>query len=367
MSFSEFEREMIAERTRDKIVASRRHGKWTGGAVPFGYRVVEKKLIPDGATADSVRRIFELYLELGSTSALAFRMNRERGEPAEGQKPWTKDRLARILKNPIYAGFTAVDGELYEGEHEGLVARPLFEKARDRLATRRTVYERKHDADYVLRSLLRCGECGYAIVPATTHKAGQKYRYYRCSIHDNPDRERCRTPQMSAGAFEKFVGQELERLAERTRLADVLTRNLKNRADGLRVRCAEIPRVIGETSGKSADLATALAGLSGAARRAPEAALERLSDVMGELETELDQAERELHAIDSKILAEAEWLEKRLADLSAWPTMQTRDRARLFRGLLKEIVVASQGERIELHLQDWIVRSQRSERKRGES
>ena len=87
----------------------------------------------------------------------------------------------------------------------------------------------------------------------------------------------------------------------------------------------------------------------------------------GQLEEELDEAERELHAIDSKILVEAEWLEKQLAEPSAWPTMPPKERARLFRGLLKEIVVGSQGERVELHLQDWIVRSQRSEKKRGES
>ena len=367
MSFAVFEREMIAERTRDKIVASRRHGKWTGGAVPFGYRVVDKKLVPEAGTAETVRRIFELYLELGSTSALAFRLNRERGEASNGEKLWTKDRLSRILKNPIYAGFVAVDGELHEGEHEGLVRRPLFEEARKRLLSRRTVYERKHDPEYVLRSLIRCGECGYAIVPATTHKGGEKYRYYRCSIHDNPDRERCRTPQMSAGAFERFVGDELERLAHRTRLAEILTRNLKNRREALLARCQEIPRLVAETSGKSTDLATALSGLFGAARRAPEAALERLSDVMRELEEELDEAERELHSIDSKILVEAEWLEKQLAEPSAWPTMPPRERARLFRGLLKEIVVGSQGERVELHLQDWIVRSQSPEKKRGES
>jgi hypothetical protein len=203
-------------------------------------------------------------------------------------------------------------------------------------------------------------------VPATTFKAGQKYRYYRCSIHDNPDRERCRTPQMSAGAFEKFVGDELARLAHRTRLAQVLTRNLRNRAEGLRVRSNEIPRLIGEKSGKAVELATALANLSGVARRGPEAALEKLGDVMRDLEHELDQVQRELHAIDSKTSVQAEWLEKRLADPSLWPDLPAEDRASLFRGLLEEIVVASQGERVELHLKDWIVRTQRTEKNRGE-
>ena len=363
MSFSEFEREMISERTRDKIVASRRHGKWTGGAVPFGYKVIDKKLVPDREAADFVRRIFERYLELGSTSALAFRLNRE----SQPGKLWTKDRLSRILKNSIYAGLVAVQGEVHPGEHEAIVPRALFDKARGTLLARRTVYERKHDPDYVLRSIIRCAECGYAIVPATTHKDGQKYRYYRCSIHDNPDHTRCQTPQMPAGAFEKFVGEELERLVSRTHLGEVLTRNLRRRADGLRARCAEIPRLMGEKSAKAAELATALGSLSGAARRGVEVALEKVSDVMRELEEELDKAERDLHAIDSKILVEAEWLEKHLAEPSTWPDLPSKDRARLFRGLLKEIVVGNQGERIELHLQGWIVKSQDSDKRRGES
>jgi DNA invertase Pin-like site-specific DNA recombinase len=366
MSFAEFERGMISERTRDKIVASRRHGKWTGGAVPFGYRVVEKKLVPEMETAGLVRRIFELYLELGSTSALAFRLNRERGAVPEAEKPWTKDRLSRILKNPVYAGFIATQGELCEGEHEAIVERTLFEKAKARLLARRTVFDRKHDPDYVLRSLIRC-ECGYAIVPATTHKAGHKYRYYRCSIHDNPDRQHCRTPQMSAGAFEKFVGEELAWLTKRTHLGDVLTRNLDKYSAGLRTRCAEIPRLIGEKSGKAVEVSTALNGLRGAARRGPEAALEKLGESLRELEEELDQAERELYAIDGKILVEAKWLEKGLAEPSKWPEMPPKDRARLFRGILKEIVVTSQGERLELHLQEWIVRSQRPTREGGDS
>ncbi|MCA9559508.1 MAG: recombinase family protein, partial [Myxococcales bacterium] len=58
MSFSEFEREMIAERTRDKIAAARRRGKWTGGPVPLGYDVVDKKLVVNDLEAVVVRELF---------------------------------------------------------------------------------------------------------------------------------------------------------------------------------------------------------------------------------------------------------------------------------------------------------------------
>ena len=78
MSFAEFEREMIAERTRDKIAASRRKGKWTGGSVPLGYQVLDKKLVVDEMEAVVVREVFDIYLEHGSALEVARILN-ERG------------------------------------------------------------------------------------------------------------------------------------------------------------------------------------------------------------------------------------------------------------------------------------------------
>ena len=75
MSFAEFEREMIGERTRDKIAAARRKGKWTGGPVPLGYTVKEKRLVVNEAEAVLVREVFALYLEQRSTLAVARLLN----------------------------------------------------------------------------------------------------------------------------------------------------------------------------------------------------------------------------------------------------------------------------------------------------
>src|SRR5690606_25275920 len=75
MSFAEFEREMISERTRDKIAGARRRGKWTGGPVPLGYRVEDKKLVVVESEAQLVRDIFSLYLERRSALAVAQRLN----------------------------------------------------------------------------------------------------------------------------------------------------------------------------------------------------------------------------------------------------------------------------------------------------
>src|SRR6202035_3963115 len=70
LSFAQFERELSSERVRDKIAASRRKGKWTGGTVPLGYAVKAKKLVPHPAERETVRHIFARYLELGSLQRL---------------------------------------------------------------------------------------------------------------------------------------------------------------------------------------------------------------------------------------------------------------------------------------------------------
>ena len=71
LSFAQFEREVIGERVRDKIAASKRKGIWVGGPVPLGYAAIDKKAIVVRAEAETVRGIFRRYLELGSVRALA--------------------------------------------------------------------------------------------------------------------------------------------------------------------------------------------------------------------------------------------------------------------------------------------------------
>src|SRR5262249_59006335 len=76
VSFAQFEREVIGERVRDKIAASKRKGIWVGGPVPLGYAAVDKKIVVVAAEAAAVRTIFARYLELGSVRALAQDLDR---------------------------------------------------------------------------------------------------------------------------------------------------------------------------------------------------------------------------------------------------------------------------------------------------
>ncbi len=128
MSFAEFERSTISERTRDRIADSRRKGclhgsrsaKRTGGPVAFGDSVKDKKLLVNEVEAQVVREAFTLFLQHRQRAMVA-RTLTERGllprgssrPPKDGLR-WTKDAIARVLRNPLYAGFMMYGDVFYQ-------------------------------------------------------------------------------------------------------------------------------------------------------------------------------------------------------------------------------------------------------------
>src|SRR5262249_21783580 len=115
LSFAQFEREMIAERTRDKIAATRRKGKWCGGLPGLGYDVDPRgpRLVINKKEAARVRAIFALYLEHGALERVVEQLGRRgwinkswqtRQGNLRGGKPFTKTSLHRLLTNVTYIG-----------------------------------------------------------------------------------------------------------------------------------------------------------------------------------------------------------------------------------------------------------------------
>jgi len=187
LSFAQFEREVIGERVRDKIAASKRKGLWVGGPVPLGYRSVDKKIEVAADEAALVRKIFADYLHCGSIGELAALFEREgvRPEPrrlVNGRLSTTErlniGPLAYILKNRFYVGEIAYRGEIYKGEHEAIIARDLFDAVQARLAEG-TVARRKMRARS--KSILAGSifdDRGNPMSPSHTNKKGIRYRYY---------------------------------------------------------------------------------------------------------------------------------------------------------------------------------------------
>jgi len=145
LSFAQFEREMIADRTRDKMSAARRKGKWVGGIPVLGYDVAAGggKLVVNHEEARHVRAIFALYLELQSVDKLLVELQKRRwlnkrrrrrvGNPDAG-RPFTRTGLERLLANVVYIGQVRFQGENYAGEQAGIIEQAVWRQAQELLA-----------------------------------------------------------------------------------------------------------------------------------------------------------------------------------------------------------------------------------------
>jgi site-specific DNA recombinase len=145
LSFAQFERELSSERVRDKVAASRRKGKWTGGTVPLGYDAKDKKLIINKAEAEIVRYIFKRYLELQSFGKLVADLDAKgivskrrntKVKKYNGGIAFTYGPLAYFLKNQVYIGETGHKEKWFPGEHEGIVDRKTFDQVQQLLKSK---------------------------------------------------------------------------------------------------------------------------------------------------------------------------------------------------------------------------------------
>jgi site-specific DNA recombinase len=144
LSFAQFEREVIGERVRDKIAASKRKGMWVGGPVPLGYAAVAKRLAVMPTEAETVRMIFTRYRELGSVQALA--QDLDRSGIRTKQRQFANGRiigggafgvggLAHLLRNRFYIGEVVYRGETFRGDHEPIPDPALFAAVQAKLSS----------------------------------------------------------------------------------------------------------------------------------------------------------------------------------------------------------------------------------------
>jgi site-specific DNA recombinase len=178
LSFAQFEREIAGERIRDKIAASKRKGMWMGGTVPHGYDVRDRKLVVDEAGAETVRRVFRLYVDLGSVRLLRERLARD-GVRSKAGRPLSRGALYTLLRNRLYRGEVAHKGAVHPGEHAAIVEADLWEDVQRRLAAVRAAPTRGEGARTrsVLAGIL-FDASGERLTPSHATKAGKRYRYY---------------------------------------------------------------------------------------------------------------------------------------------------------------------------------------------
>lgn len=146
LSFAQFEREVTAERIRDKIAASKARGMWMGGTPPLGYAPHDRSLVVVEEHAMLIRHIFTRYLALGCVRRLMEELTRtsitvpERvtvgGKPLGGGT-FTRGQLYHILKNVTYAGKIGHKDKVYGGLHPAIIDAATFDAVQTMLADHR--------------------------------------------------------------------------------------------------------------------------------------------------------------------------------------------------------------------------------------
>jgi DNA invertase Pin-like site-specific DNA recombinase len=188
LSFAQFEREVTAERIRDKIAASKKKGMWMGGVVPLGYDVVDRKLVVNADEADTVRTLFDLYQRLGTVKAVKEEADRlglrtKQRKPNNGSRdggvPFRIGHLHKLLTGCIYIGEIGHKGERHPGEHQPIIERALWDAVQMQLAN--NAVKRRCGANTASASLLAGllrDENGGLLKPSHATKSGRRYRYY---------------------------------------------------------------------------------------------------------------------------------------------------------------------------------------------
>ena len=187
LSFAQFEREVTAERIRDKIAASRKKGMWMGGQVPLGYDAREKKLKVNKVGAETIRKLFQLYLDLGSVYAVKkaadklglVSKRRKSGQSSRGGIDFSRGHIYHLLRNPIYKGEVRHKDKIYPGQHDSIVSLDTWNAVQNQLDTNS---RKRSSPTNIKQGNLLTGlifdESGKTLSPTYTSKNGRRYRYY---------------------------------------------------------------------------------------------------------------------------------------------------------------------------------------------
>ena len=215
LAFAEFERDMIAERTREKLFYQAQQGFWGGGHTILGYDVENKKLVVNQIEAELVRRIFGYYLEERSLGKVAEKLNNagyrakerttKKGEK-KGGGLFNKDSINRILRNKIYLGKITYKNEEFKGLHSSIIDEGIFKSVQHALERSRVerVYLQR-ESNLLLLGLLKCGNCGSSMTTSFTTRDGERYYYYKCVNKSKSGKDKCSARDLPSQEIDRFI------------------------------------------------------------------------------------------------------------------------------------------------------------------
>ena len=219
LSFAQFEREIIGERTRDKMSAARRKGKWVGGTPVLGYDIDPQggRLVVNPAEAEQVREIFSICAGC-TTLAAAQREVQAQGLVTKDwiskcgkhhhSRPFTQSRLGALLRNILYIGEVSNKGVVYPGEQPAIVERALWDRVQHQLKRDTRQRNRQGKVDVLLSGLLYCAQCGERMRSTYSSRQGRRHLYYVCRTKQADPK--CKQKPVASVDLEPSLIEQLE-------------------------------------------------------------------------------------------------------------------------------------------------------------
>jgi site-specific DNA recombinase len=348
MSFAEFERQLISERTRDKIAATRRRGKWSGGHPILGYDVNPQgfKLVVNEDEAYRIRAIFNLYLENQGLLAVVQELERRgwltkqwttRKGHQRGGRLFNKTSLHHLLTNVAYAGKVKYKKEVHEGEHQGIVDPMVWQRVQSLLQrngrTGGAAVRNKFGA--LLKGILRCAPCGCAMTPVhTTKNRTKRYKYYTCTQAQKRGWSTCPSKSIPAGQIEAFVIDQIRGIGKDPALVKATFAEANNQST---TRADELDR---EHRGLERELTRWHAEVGKLAQDNHAAAVSRLADLherISNSERRLTEINQQIAFLEAETVCEEEVQQALSLFDPVWESLSPREQVRIIELLVERV------------------------------
>ena len=363
LSFAQFEREIISERTRDKMAAARRKGKYVGGAPILGYDIDRDRpcLVTNEQEATRVRQIFELYLEQQSLIPTIAELDRrgwvtkrwttKKGKQ-RGGRPFNKNNLYGLLTNATYIGKICYKDEVYEGQHQAIVDPDVFEQVRRllRLNHRTGGARVRNKFGALLKGLLHCVPCGCGMTHSHTKKGSKRYRYYVCVNAQKRGWHNCPSKSIPAAEVERFVVEQIKAVAGNPGLVtDTLAQVRQQAEESLRTLEAERQSIDRDLIATNKEISTVAIEAAGAQDDSP--ATRRLADLQERVqgaERRLTEIREESVRLRAGLVGEDE-VATALGEFDPlWQSLSPREQARILHLLIERVDYNGEDETVSV-------------------
>ncbi len=343
LSFAQFEREIISERTRDKQVAARRKGKWTGGHILLGYDLDSHagKLAVNSEEAERIREMFRLYLEGTPVLEIVQRFDKlgwrnkqwtTQDGKLYGGSPLRRCHIYKLLGNVLYTGQVKVGEEIFPGEHEAIIDQQTFDLAQKRLEQNAWTPGNSHRVKFeaLLRGLIYCSCCGSGMYSTYSANKERRYRYYVCYRSQQKLEGYCTSRAVSAPSVEDAVVESIRRVGVQP---DVLAETARLARQQLAEIITGLREELNTTNGRVKNLKSQIARI-----RNPEAA--RLSEIREQLatgETRAEQLRKEILRREKQRIDEKELRRTMESFEDVWKSLNLDEQRNLLRQLVEKV------------------------------